>query len=198
MRPADRSPRRRPMPAASISPTRAEHVLKSLGGRIPLIVDGGAVPNAARIRRSSPRPAGALRLLRPGPIDLDANRRIRRRRSRRPASLQAIMRRPSRSGSMPTTADRRRILDRLRRRSPAMPASAPRATWSRRRRACSTCCTRPTHRRSRASPSRRSRRGPRRGDQRPAAPRRGALGGRGRALQAAPGSSCAASEAWAG
>ena len=38
---AGRSPRLPPMPAAAISPTRAEHVLASLGGRIPLIVDGG-------------------------------------------------------------------------------------------------------------------------------------------------------------
>jgi L-threonylcarbamoyladenylate synthase len=57
--------------SGSISPTRAAHVLKSLGGRIPLIVDGGATERglestivAATGRR--------LRLLRPGPIQTDA------------------------------------------------------------------------------------------------------------------------------
>jgi len=52
-----------------ISPTRAEHVLASLGGRIPLIVDAG--PTALGLE--STIVAGGkdgLRLLRPGPIDL--------------------------------------------------------------------------------------------------------------------------------
>jgi L-threonylcarbamoyladenylate synthase len=52
-----------------ISPTRAEHVLASLGGRIPLIIDAG--PTAHGLE-STIVAAGAdgLRLLRPGPIDL--------------------------------------------------------------------------------------------------------------------------------
>jgi L-threonylcarbamoyladenylate synthase len=52
-----------------VSPTRAEHVLASLGGRIPLIVDAG--PTALGLE--STIVAGGkegLRLLRPGPIDL--------------------------------------------------------------------------------------------------------------------------------
>ena len=52
-----------------ISPTRAAHVLASLGGRIPLIVDGG--PTAHGLESTIVAAGGgALRLLRPGPIDL--------------------------------------------------------------------------------------------------------------------------------
>jgi L-threonylcarbamoyladenylate synthase len=52
-----------------ISPTRAEHVLASLGGRIALVVDGG--PTAHGIESTIvAATGGALRLLRPGPIDL--------------------------------------------------------------------------------------------------------------------------------
>ena len=52
-----------------ISPTRAEHVLAGLGGRIPLIVDGG--PTAHGLESTIVAPAGGrMRLLRPGPIDL--------------------------------------------------------------------------------------------------------------------------------
>jgi L-threonylcarbamoyladenylate synthase len=52
-----------------ISPTRAEHVLASLGGRIPLIVDGG--PTGHGIESTIVAATGdRLRLLRPGPIDL--------------------------------------------------------------------------------------------------------------------------------
>jgi L-threonylcarbamoyladenylate synthase len=52
-----------------ISPTRAEHVLASLGGRIPLIVDGG--PTAHGLESTIvAATGGGLRLLRPGPIDL--------------------------------------------------------------------------------------------------------------------------------
>jgi L-threonylcarbamoyladenylate synthase len=57
--------------SGSISPTRAEHVLKSLGGKIPLIVDDGS---CARGIESTIIAAtgGPLRLLRPGPIAIDA------------------------------------------------------------------------------------------------------------------------------
>ncbi|WP_246167568.1 L-threonylcarbamoyladenylate synthase [Sphingomonas piscis] len=55
--------------SGSISPTRAAHVLKSLGGRIPLIVDAG--PCARGIESTIVAVDGdRLRLLRPGPIDL--------------------------------------------------------------------------------------------------------------------------------
>jgi L-threonylcarbamoyladenylate synthase len=53
--------------SGTISPTRAGHVLKSLGGRIPLIVDAG--PTAVGLE-STIVATGPLRLLRPGPIDL--------------------------------------------------------------------------------------------------------------------------------
>jgi L-threonylcarbamoyladenylate synthase len=52
-----------------ISPTRAPHVLASLGGRIPLIVDGGATAHGLESTIVAAT-GGALRLLRPGPIDL--------------------------------------------------------------------------------------------------------------------------------
>ncbi|MGZ8349293.1 MAG: L-threonylcarbamoyladenylate synthase [Allosphingosinicella sp.] len=52
-----------------ISPTRAEHVLASLGGRIPLIVDGGATRHGLESTIVAVAD-GELRLLRPGPIDL--------------------------------------------------------------------------------------------------------------------------------
>ena len=57
--------------SGSISPTRAEHVLKSLGGRIPLIVDGG--PTRRGIESTIVAATGGpLRLLRPGPVQVDA------------------------------------------------------------------------------------------------------------------------------
>jgi L-threonylcarbamoyladenylate synthase len=52
-----------------ISPTRAEHVLASLGGRIPLIVDAG--PTAHGLESTIVAlTGGPPRLLRPGPLDL--------------------------------------------------------------------------------------------------------------------------------
>ncbi|QIG82019.1 threonylcarbamoyl-AMP synthase [Sphingosinithalassobacter tenebrarum] len=52
--------------SGTISPTRAEHVAKSLAGRIPLILDDGPTPGGieSTIVAPSPQP----RLLRPGPI----------------------------------------------------------------------------------------------------------------------------------
>ena len=52
-----------------ISPTRAAHVLASLGGRIPLIVDGGATAHGLESTIVA-LTGGPPRLLRPGPIDL--------------------------------------------------------------------------------------------------------------------------------
>jgi L-threonylcarbamoyladenylate synthase len=52
-----------------ISPTRAEHVVASLGGRIPLVIDAG--PTSVGLESTIVAvEAGRLRLLRPGPIDL--------------------------------------------------------------------------------------------------------------------------------
>jgi L-threonylcarbamoyladenylate synthase len=57
--------------SGSISPTRAEHVLKSLGARIPLIIDGG--PTKRGIESTIVAATGGrLRLLRRGPIEIAA------------------------------------------------------------------------------------------------------------------------------
>lgn len=52
-----------------VSPTRAAHVLASLGGRIPLIVDGGASAHGLESTIVA-LIGGRPRLLRPGPVDL--------------------------------------------------------------------------------------------------------------------------------
>jgi len=57
--------------SGSISPTRAEHVLKSLGGRIPLIIDGGATERGLESTIVAVT-GGPVRLLRPGPIEIEA------------------------------------------------------------------------------------------------------------------------------
>jgi L-threonylcarbamoyladenylate synthase len=54
--------------SGTISPTRAEHVLRSLGGRIPLVIDGGASEVGIESTIVAPG-GGAIRLLRPGSID---------------------------------------------------------------------------------------------------------------------------------
>ena len=59
--------------SGAISPTRADHVLKSLGGRIPLIIDGGATQRGIESTIVSTA-GGVLRLLRPGPIEIDAEK----------------------------------------------------------------------------------------------------------------------------
>src|SRR4051794_25360232 len=57
--------------SGSISATRPEHVMKSLGGRIPLIIDAG--PTECGLESTIiAATGGPLRLLRPGPIDVDA------------------------------------------------------------------------------------------------------------------------------
>jgi len=57
--------------SGAISPTRANHVLKSLGGRIPLIIDAG--PTERGIESTIVAATdGELRLLRRGPIEVDA------------------------------------------------------------------------------------------------------------------------------
>jgi L-threonylcarbamoyladenylate synthase len=54
-----------------ISPTRAAHVLASLDGRIPLIIDGGATERGIESTIVAAT-GGRLRLLRRGPVDVDA------------------------------------------------------------------------------------------------------------------------------
>lgn len=57
--------------STELSPTRPEHVLKSLGGRIPAVVDGGPCPVGVEstVLDLTVRPA---RVLRPGMIHLEA------------------------------------------------------------------------------------------------------------------------------
>lgn len=59
--------------SGAISPTRAEHVLKSLNGRIALIVDGGPTERGLESTIVAAT-GGRLRLLRPGPIEVAAER----------------------------------------------------------------------------------------------------------------------------
>jgi len=54
--------------SGAISPTRAEHVAKSLGGRIPLIVDSGPAQRGIESTIVAAT-GGPLRLLRRGPIE---------------------------------------------------------------------------------------------------------------------------------
>jgi L-threonylcarbamoyladenylate synthase len=54
-----------------ISPTRASHVLASLAGRIPLIIDGGATQRGIESTIVAAT-GGPLRVLRRGPIAIDA------------------------------------------------------------------------------------------------------------------------------
>ncbi len=66
---------RRPLAAPSanlsgaISPTRAEHVVRSLDGRIPLILDDGACPGGIESTIVA-ETDGKLRLLRHGPLEI--------------------------------------------------------------------------------------------------------------------------------
>jgi len=55
--------------SGAISPTRASHVMKSLGGRIPLIVDGGPAERGLESTIVAAT-GGPLRLLRRGPIQV--------------------------------------------------------------------------------------------------------------------------------
>jgi L-threonylcarbamoyladenylate synthase len=54
-----------------IRPTRAAHVLASLDGRIPLVIDGGATERGIESTIVAAT-GGALRLLRRGPVDVEA------------------------------------------------------------------------------------------------------------------------------
>ncbi|HXH53615.1 MAG TPA: L-threonylcarbamoyladenylate synthase [Sphingomicrobium sp.] len=58
--------------SGAISPTRAEHVLTSLAGRIPLILDGGPTERGLESTIVAAT-GGALRLLRLGPIEIQAD-----------------------------------------------------------------------------------------------------------------------------
>ncbi len=58
--------------SGAISPTRADHGLKSLGGRIPLIIDAGLTERGLESTIVAAT-GGPLRLLRRGPIEVDAS-----------------------------------------------------------------------------------------------------------------------------
>jgi len=58
--------------SGQISPTRARHVVASLGGRIPLVIDGGATQRGIESTIVAATD-GQLRLLRRGPIDIAAS-----------------------------------------------------------------------------------------------------------------------------
>jgi len=68
---------RRPLAApsanasGSISPTRASHVVASLGARVALVIDGGACPRGIESTIIAAT-GGPLRLLRRGPIEIEA------------------------------------------------------------------------------------------------------------------------------
>ena len=69
-----------------ISPTRAEHVLATLSGRIPLIIDGGATAHGIESTIVAAT-GGGLRLLRPGPIPAETLLSRHSRESGNPASF---------------------------------------------------------------------------------------------------------------
>ena len=81
-----------------ISPTRASHVLASLGGRIPLVIDGGATERGIESTIVAAT-GGPLRLLRRGPIDIEAPEALATGSKRR-ASSPATTPRASPSASM--------------------------------------------------------------------------------------------------
>ncbi|UVO52870.1 L-threonylcarbamoyladenylate synthase [Sphingomonas sp. SUN039] len=56
--------------SGGISPTRAEHVLRSLGGRIPMAIDDGATSGGIESTIVAVGD-GQVRLLRPGPVVID-------------------------------------------------------------------------------------------------------------------------------
>ncbi|WCM26723.1 L-threonylcarbamoyladenylate synthase [Sphingomonas sp. QA11] len=70
--------------SGSISPTRAEHVLASLGGRIPLIVDDG--PTEAGLESTIVMTGDGVRVLRPGPVTTEDISNLFPGEGRRPVS----------------------------------------------------------------------------------------------------------------
>jgi L-threonylcarbamoyladenylate synthase len=72
--------------SGGISPTRAEHVVRSLGGRIDLVIDGGAAERG--IESTIVAATGdRLRLLRRGPIAVDAAEEARGGKIEAPGQL---------------------------------------------------------------------------------------------------------------
>jgi L-threonylcarbamoyladenylate synthase len=74
--------------SGTISPTRAEHVLRSLGGRIALVVDDGVTPGGIESTIIAVDD-GDVRLLRPGPLVLDDLARSEATKVEAPGQLAA-------------------------------------------------------------------------------------------------------------
>ncbi|WP_294120384.1 L-threonylcarbamoyladenylate synthase [Sphingomonas sp.] len=72
--------------SGQISPTRASHVLASLGGRIPLIIDGGATQRGIESTIVAATD-GSLRLLRRGPIEIEAAKQLASKAIEAPGQL---------------------------------------------------------------------------------------------------------------
>nr|WP_229726782.1 L-threonylcarbamoyladenylate synthase [Sphingomonas alpina] len=88
--------------SGGISPTRATHVVASLGGRIPLVIDDGATE--AGLESTIVGIAGGLRILRPGPITEDALHDLFPGEGRGPAPPSAVTGPRSSPGKPPVTA----------------------------------------------------------------------------------------------
>ena len=74
--------------SGTISPTRAEHVLRSLDGRIPLVIDDGPTTGGLESTIVAVE-HGALRVLRPGPLVFDGTLQATVVRIEAPGQLDA-------------------------------------------------------------------------------------------------------------
>jgi L-threonylcarbamoyladenylate synthase len=98
--------------SGAISPTRAGHVLASLGGRIPLILDGGATERGLESTIVAVEEE-RVRLLRPGPISWE--------------EIEAALSPPCKGGAGGGSAEggRNSALEKVSLRSPTHPQSLP-------------------------------------------------------------------------
>jgi L-threonylcarbamoyladenylate synthase len=80
--------------SGAVSPSSAQHVLASLGERVPLILDGGPCTQGIESTIVALRPGGEWALLRPGPIDQAEIRDILRRPCQSVASNAALIEAP--------------------------------------------------------------------------------------------------------
>ena len=87
-----------------ISPTRASHVLASLEGRIPLVIDGGATERGIESTIVAAI-GGTLRLLRRGPIDIEAPENSDRIEAPGQLASHYAPRKPLRLGATDAKAD---------------------------------------------------------------------------------------------
>ena len=89
-----------------ISPTRASHVMASLAGRIPLVIDGGATQRGIESTIVAATD-GSLRLLRRGPIEIGAAELDRPKRIEAPGQLAShyAPRKPLRLDATDTEGD---------------------------------------------------------------------------------------------